>query len=161
MNSLVMQLRSLGQVRHSICRAWMSDYSDNFRGKELADETRWIRKHEQEVASLQTDSVVEEVSESVSTYSPPRAATPGSILYAHQSIQVLALEELEEMLEAFPGRSADLPSDLKKLLVDWKVAALYEISTGEDPHEHAPTLSESGALVLEGKQVLPPEYVDT
>ena len=148
----------------------MSDYSGTFRGRELAEERFWIRKHEQEVASLQSDPGPEKSSGSESSgdnsasignklYPSSRAAVPGSVMYAHQANQVVALEELEEILEAFSGRSAGMPEDLKKLLVDWKVAALYEPSVGpEQPWHHAPSITESGALMKDDRHVLPVEY---
>jgi hypothetical protein len=158
-----------GQGVHRVVRNLsVSDYSDNFRGRELAEERFWIRKHEQEVASMQPAAPKAEKSDSDSSeslsdkYPTSKPALPGSVMYAHQANQVVALEELEEMLGTFPGRSAGMPEDLKKLLVDWKVSALYESSTGpERPYQHSPKITESGALMHEGRHVLPVEYAPT
>jgi hypothetical protein len=122
---------------------------------EAWEERFWHRKYDQEIASI-------EENKGTSRAKLPGAvvAVPGSVLYAHQANQVQALEELEEILFPFPGRSEELPHHLKKLLVDWKVNALYHPSQGpEFPEEHAPCINRAGALVTSGdRHVLPPEY---
>ena len=61
-------------------------------------------------------------------------ADPGALMHSHQSNKVVALLELEEIIEGFSGLSDVIPNDLKRALVTWRVDALYRVSSA-NPHE--------------------------
>ena len=144
-----------------LTRRGASDYSGSFKDRESFEERRWVQKHEQEVASIAAERKKE-----METMPPLHAESvevgdPGTSLYFHQSNKVVALEELEEILEAFPGLSESLPHDLKRLLVTWRVDALYRVSSGH-PNEFAPTVDMDGSMTTaDERTILPPEYAPT
>lgn len=158
---LLRRLAFRGEIAH-----WMrltsrnaSDYSGTFRDKERFQEDQWVKKHEMEVASVAAERKkdMEAVAPLHSDLSEVEVAEPGTPMYSHQSNKVVALQELEEILEAFPGLSDTVPNDLKRVLVSWRVDALYCVSKG-DPREFSPTVDIDGSMTINERTVLPPEY---
>ena len=135
-----------------------SDYSDNFKGRERAEENFWVQKHEREMAEMKKDTIPPELIH-------PQTPAHGTLMYSHQTNKVIALEELEDIFDAYPSLSESLPHDLKRALVTWKVDALYRISSG-NPHDFAPKVAIDGSMTVHDQagsahKVLPPEYAPT